>query len=177
MLDNVLMNPDMFTIDQSKQMGIWPPSDIVAHGVFPYIKRLKEENLRVLDVGVMKGENVYHMLSLDDNKKIKKIYGVISQSEGDPNDYESVLKKNMENQDRFSLGYTNQHCNVVCINAHSDIYDNLHKYYKVLKHNGIFCGNEHHLTHVKEALSKFRREVKIGTPIMVSNGCWFWVKR
>ena len=177
MLDNVLMNPDLFTVEQQKQMGIWPPSDIVCHGVFPYIKRLKEENLRILDVGVMKGENAYHMLSLDEKKKIKKIYGVISQAEGDPNDYESILKKNMKGQDRFSLDYVNQQCNVVCVHANSDLYNNLKKYYPLLKHNGIFCGNEHHLTHVKEALSKFRREVKIGTPIMVSNGCWMWYKR
>lgn len=180
MIDNVLMNPDMFTIEQSKQMGIWPPSDIVSHGIFRYITRLKEENLTILDVGVMKGENAYHMLSLDEKKKIKKVYGIIS---GDPNDnrslndYESILKKNMEKTDRFSVDYTNQHCDVVCIHAHSDIYNNLHKYYKILKHNGIFCGNEHNLTHVKEALGKFRREVKIGTPIMISNGCWMWNKR
>jgi hypothetical protein len=172
-----MLDPENFNIQQKKEMGIWPPSDIVSHGVFPYIKRLKEENLRILDVGVMRGENAYHMLSLDTGNKIKKVYGIISYAKGDPNDYESILKKNMEGESRFSLEYTNQHCNVVCINAHSDLYNNMIKYYKVLKHNGIFCGNEHHLTHVKEALGKFRRDEKIGTPIMVSNGCWMWYKR
>jgi len=175
-----MLNPDLFTIEQSKQMGTWPPSDIVAHGIFPYVKRLKEENLRILDVGVMKGENAYHMLTLDEKNKIKKIYGVVSYSDEKKEEfaeYETILKKNMENQTRFSMEYTNQHCNVVCIHAHSDLYNNLNKYYKILKHNGIFCGNEHNLTHVKEALVKFRRETKIGTPIMVSNGCWFWIKR
>lgn len=175
-----MLNPDLFTIEQSKQMGTWPPSDIVSHGIFPYLKRLKEENLRVLDVGVMKGENAIHLLSLDDKNKIKKVYGVVSYSDEKKEEfkeYETILKKNVENQSRFSLEYTNQHCNVVCIHAHSDLYNNLNKYYKLLKHGGIFCGNEHHLTHVKEALAKFRREIKIGTPIMVSNGCWFWIKR
>ena len=175
MLD--IMNPDMFTIEQQKQMGIWPPSDIVSHGVWPYINRMKENNLTVLDVGVMKGENAIHILSLDEKKKVKQIYGVISHAKEEQKIYDDVLEKNVKNQDRFSLNYTNQHCDIVCINAHSDLYNNLIKYYKVLKHNGIFCGNEHHLTHVKEALSKFRREVKIGTPIMVSYGCWFWYKR
>jgi SAM-dependent methyltransferase len=175
-----MLNPDLFTIEQSKQLGTWPPSDIVVHGIFPYVKRLKEENLRILDVGVMKGENAYHMLALDEKNKIKKIYGVVSYSDEKKeefSEYETILKKNMENQTRFSMEYTNQHCNVVCIHAHSDLYNNLNKYYKILKHNGIFCGNEHNLTHVKEALVKFRRETKIGTPIMVSNGCWFWIKR
>lgn len=174
MLD--IMNPDLFTVEQQKQMGIWPPSDIVSHGVWPYIKRLKEENLRVLDVGVMKGENAIHLLSLDESKKIKKVYGVISYTE-DKKEYESVLKKNVEGLDRFSLDYNNQNCNVICINAYSDLYNNMKKYYPLLKQNGIFCGNEHNLTQVKEALSKFRREAKIGTPIMVSNGCWMWYKR
>lgn len=176
----MFLDPTLFSITQSKEMGLWPPSDLVAHGVWPYINRLKETNLRILDVGVMKGENAMFLLEKDTGNKIKKVYGVVSydpEHKKDFNNYEEVLKTNTNGVDRISLAYIDQSCHVVCIHAYSDLNYNLEKYYAAVKSNGIFCGNEHHLPRVKESLSAFRRKNKIGTPIMVSNGCWFWYKR
>lgn len=176
----MLMDPTQFSITQSKEMGMWPPSDLAGIGIWPYISRLRENDLEILDVGVMKGENAVFLLEKDTKNKIKKIYGVTSydpQRKQEFENYETLLKKNTDGLARFSLDYSGQSCHVVCVHADSELDINLEKYYSVVKSNGIFCGNEHHLPRVKEALSSFRRKNKIGTPIMVSNGCWFWIKR
>lgn len=176
----MLLDPTQFSIIQSKEMGLWPPSDIVAHGVWPYINRLKEVSIRVLDVGVMKGENAAFLLENDKEKKIEKIYGVVSYDPARKTEfenYEKILRNNMQSMDRFSLGDTSKSFHVVCIHADSDLDITLEKYYDTLYPNGIFCGNEHGQVRVKEALGKFRRKNKIGTPIMVANDCWFWYKR
>jgi len=55
--------------------------------------------------------------------------------------------------------------------------EDLSKDYSMLESHGIFCGNDHNTIPVKEKLGKFRREEKIGTPILVANGIYFWYKR
>lgn len=174
---NLTMDPELFSIAQSKEIGVWPPGNIVAHGIFPYILRLKPSTITILDVGCMKGENAIYMLDKDEKKKIEKIYGVVSPTEGQEGykpEYKDILKQNTKDNPRFTLNYKDQQVDVVCIHANSDLDASLRKYYNKVKHNGIFCGNEHGTIRVREALSKFRREVKIGTPINVSNDCWFW---
>lgn len=176
----MLLDPTQFSITQSKEMNMWPPSDLAGIGIWPYIKRIKEYNIRVLDVGVMKGENAYYLLDKDINNKIKKVYSVVSydqQRKQEFENYETILKKNTDGLARFSLNYSGQSCHVVCVHADSELDINLEKYYSAVKSNGIFCGNEHHLPRVKEALTNFRRKNKIGTPIMIANGCWMWYKR
>lgn len=173
---NLVMDPELFSIAQSKEMGLWPPGNVVAHGVLPYILRLKPTTLTILDVGCMKGENAIYMLEKDTKLKIEKIYGVVSV-EKDKEDYKELLKQNTKDNSRFTLNYKDQDVDVVCINAQSDLDNTLKKYYDKVKSHGIFCGNEHGTIRVREALSRFRRNKKIGTPINVSRDCWFWYKR
>lgn len=173
-----LLNPELFSIEQAKGMGMWPPSDIVAHGIIPYINRMKQDTVTVLDVGVMKGENAIYLL--EKCKKIDEVTGVESFAEGKYQvGYQSLLEQNTKDEPRFKLwdNSVSGPFDVVCIHSNSDLAAALPLYYNMVKSNGIFCGNEHHLPHVKDALHKFRRETKIGTPINVSNGCWFWWKR
>lgn len=175
-----MLNPDEFTIVQSKQMGMWPPGDVPALGIWPYINRLKENDLEVLDVGVMKGENAVFMLEKDTNKKIKKVYGVVSydpERKENFSSFQGILQRNVDGLDHFTLNYNDESCHVVCVHADSDLDTNLEKYYTAVKSNGIFCGNNHSSDHVKKSLLKFRRKNKIGTPIMVALDCWFWYKR
>ena len=171
----MILDPTLFSITQSKEMGLWPPSDTTSHGIIPYMKRMKSQELIVLDVGIMKGENSYHLIESVPN--IKTVYGIISYEDGFAHDgYEDLVKRNLTGNEKFSLDYDDREVDVVCFhhNANPNV---LSKYYEKLKSNGIFSGSEHSLTKVKEFLSKFRRGNKIGTPINVSNGCWFWVKR
>jgi hypothetical protein len=177
----LMLDPTNFNIQQQKEMGIWPPSDIAAHGVLPYIKRLKVDDVIVLDIGVMKGENAVFMLDNDTNNKIKKIYGIedydpsIPQEVRDTN--QSILKVNIQGQTKIKNNYKQIPVDVLCFNHNSNLEESLVKYWPYLKSNGIICGSEHGLTKVKQALNNFRKTTKIGTPINVSNGSWFWYKR
>ena len=170
------LDPDLFTIKQSQEMGTWPPSNLVANGISPYIARQKKDDLIVLDVGVMKGENAFMLLANDIKKKIKIVYGIVSYAK-DNSEYENILKQNMKDENRFSLDKIPSKADIVCIHAQSDLYMSLHTYYDTVEHGGIFCGNEHGSTRVKEKLNRFRREKRIGTPISVANDTWFWYVR
>lgn len=55
--------------------------------------------------------------------------------------------------------------------------EDLTRDYSMLVSTGIFCGPNHNEMTVKEKLGKFRRDQKIGTPILVANGIYFWYKR
>jgi hypothetical protein len=181
-MEKIMLDPTQFSITQSKSFSIWPPSDLAAHGIIPYIKRLRTPTVTILDVGIMKGENAMFLLESEAGKKIEKIYGVksydpVMEKENEFYYYEGVLKENIKNEKRINLNYKNKEVDVVCIHAHSDLEKNLETYYTVLREGGIFCGNEQNLTKVKVALSNFRRMNKIGIPIMVANGCWFWFKK
>jgi hypothetical protein len=177
------MNPDLFTIEQSKQMGTWPPSNLVSHGISPYVSRQKKDDLIIFDVGVMKGENAFMLLSKDEKKKIKTIYGIPScakDKETEFAEYEKLALENLKGESRFELKKiisAHKKADIICIHSQSDLEKNLFDYYDRVESGGIFCGNEHGSSHVKEALSKFRREKKIGTPISVANDCWFWYVR
>lgn len=180
-METKMFNPDEFSITQSKAFGIWPPSDIIAHGLYPYIHRLKASSVKVLDVGIMKGEGATFLLERDFGRKIEKVYGIKSYDPSMTSEsiqkIEKLLQENVAGNTKISLEYDDSPVDVVCIHANSDLDNVIEKYYNALNSNGIFCGNEHHLPRVKESLHKFRRKNKIGTPIMVSNGSWFWYKR
>lgn len=173
----MLMNPELFSITQSKEMGLWPPGDAEhVKGIYPYIKRFKADKVKVLDVGCMKGEISVYMLELDESGKIKKIDLI---SSGGDKAFEPVLQENIKSNSKLKvLTETEDEYDIVMVNSDSKNLDKtLRKYYSKLKSNGIFCGNNHGASKVKEALVKFRREDKIGTPINVANGSWFWYKR
>ena len=177
MLIDPTADPDLFTIEQCKMMGMWPPGDAMAPGIYPYIKRLKtKDKLTVVEVGVRKGENVAYTLELDVDKKIGSYYGVVTHK-----NYEELLDKNLSGEDRFTKGFDpykkKQHVDVVFLHSECDLVKNLKRYYNVLCEGGIFAGNDHMKDHVKISLRDFRRDNKIGIPINVSRGCWFWWKR
>jgi hypothetical protein len=179
-----MLDPTQFSITQSKASALWPPSDLVAHAIFPYLRRMKQDKLTIVDVGAMKGENAMYLLEKDTTNKIEKIYGITSfdpekAAEGHFAVYEKLFDTNVKNESRIVLTSPQQDelVDVVCIHSQSDLSTNLETYYNLVKVGGIFCGNDHHLTEVKLALNTFRRKNKIGIPILVANGSWFWVKR
>lgn len=187
-MEMLLEDPTTLPIKEKQVMGLWPPSaDNIADSIYPYIKRLKKEKVTILDVGTGLGENAYRLLELDDaNSKIEQLYTVnlpVNNLELEKTKQLSIAQKNLEDKDvEFVFEdkqIRNKKFDVVFINADLKNLDTaMVKYYDYCDHNGIYCGNNHHTTHVKEALTKFRRGSKIGTPIQVSNRlCWFWWKR
>lgn len=173
----MLMDPELFSISQSKEMGIWPPGDANhVKGIYPYIKRLRVDKVKILDVGCTKGEISIYMLEIDQINKIERIDLIVS---GGQKEFETILDENIKLESRVrKITNTNEEYDVVMINSNSKNLDKtMRKYYDVLKSNGIFCGNDHGASKVKEALHTFRREDRIGTTMNISNGSWFWYKR
>jgi hypothetical protein len=184
----MMIDPEFATIEQKKTFGIWPPSDMAAHGVWPYIQRLKKPTVNILDVGCMLGENACFLLDQDSGskKKIEKIYcihsfasSILPEAQAT---YRAVFDQNIaartaEERKRIVMLYPKEKLDVVCVHHKSNLDKSLNDYYDAVLPNGIVCGTEHGSTEVKEALGRFRRNKKIGTPINVSNGCWFWYKR
>lgn len=169
----MMLDPNAMTIEQKKTMGLWPEPTLAAHGIIPYARRLtKRQNrpLRVLDIGTMRGENVVFL-----NDQLDVEYFCVIHSNSTPQ-IKEIYAKNTAHLSNIMEDFPKQEFDIVCIDAHSNLDKMLPKYYNYTRSGGIFCGNEHELVPVKEALGKFRRSSRIGTPINVSNECWFWIK-
>lgn len=186
--DLIEFDPVLQTIEEKYKLGLWPPSpDCIANSIYPYILRLKKEKVKVLDVGTFLGETAYRLLELDTKKKIEKLVCVPTHNdnpiirprlEKNLQGLECSIVESIPKDEKFDVILIN--CEVVSNVRGPDFeLDNTMKtYYNHLDHNGIFAGNDHHKTYVKESLANFRRPEKIGTPIQISNKLiWFWYKR
>ena len=167
------MNPEFFDIEEKKTFGMWPHDQLISVGINPYIKRIREDKIAMSIVGDLRGESTIHFL--ENNAKIVKI-NVVNFDET----YKSIFDKNTNgHKSRIDFGLSkDKKRDVVCIDKDACTPENLELYYQNVKQGGIFCGNGHETTEVKEALSQFRRKVKIGTPIQVCHKTiWFWYVR
>lgn len=169
------MNPEFFTIEQRKEFGMWPDADLISRGIIPYIKRMKLDTITVTIKSDLKGENIVDLL--ENCKKISKIYYSNDYTDTDER-VKAAFNKNTQPYIDKIAEVKGKKVNVVCIDKSACNAERLALYYENLVPGGIFCGNGHESTEVKEALSVFRRGKKIGTPIDVSNrAVWFWIKR
>tara|TARA_R110000868_G_scaffold375497_3_gene640049 strand:- start:1180 stop:1689 length:510 start_codon:yes stop_codon:yes gene_type:complete len=169
------MNPEFFTIEQRKEFGMWPDMDLISRGIIPYIKRMKVDTVTVTIKGDLKGENIADLL--DNCEKIGKIYYSNDYADTDER-VKAAFNKNTQPYTDKIAEVKGKKVNVVCIDKSACNAERLALYYENLVPGGIFCGNGHESMEVKQALSKFRRDKKIGTPIEVSNrAVWFWIKR
>lgn len=177
------LDPNFLDIKSQIQLGMWPKPDNMATAIAPYIRRLKtSESLIVVDVGVDKGETSYAILS--DCPNVGKVYGVDTNKEEteEAKMIRQLLEANTKSfGDRFVSKETymkKEFADVICVDSNSGLDKTLKGYYSKLKPSGIFCGNDHDKQEVKEALTRFRRENKIATPIQIINrSVWFWYKR
>jgi predicted O-methyltransferase YrrM len=171
-----------------------------AYGIIPYLKRLRGDNLRGVELGLLKGETSYEILTNCPN--IKKMYGVDPYAEHhDGNEmrteeemiqYEAIMKNNMNHfDDRFEHIKKSSHD---CADMFEDesldfifidsvqFVDHLSKelelWYPKVKKDGFIFGHDAMTTNVVVALKKFRDEHKIRIPINHSkNQVWFWIKK
>ncbi len=179
----MLLNPELLSITQSKQMGMWPNGNTVADQMYPYVKRMKEPTVKILDIGDPKGENVYRFLELDQKGKIESIDVVQRFLAKSMSAELDILRgenlRSCPSKEKVHLNTEKKvgHYDLVCVNSESGLDTTLDMYYNSLKSGGIFCGNNHGHHPVKEALVAFRKKNKIGTPILTAFDVWFWYKR
>lgn len=172
------MNPDFFDIEEKKQFGLWPHGDLISTGIIPYAKRIKETRLAMGIVGDLRGEDVYNFLENVPN--IVKMNVVNRYDTEEEKALQQIFKKNTANHNsKIGFGLTrDKQRDIVCIEKNACTVENLVLFYQNVKSGGIFCGNGHDTEEVKKALLEFRRNEKIGTPILVCyRTIWFWYKR
>lgn len=166
------MDPENFTIEQKKEFQMWPDASIPSVSIMPYIKRIRKDAIRVFIVGDVRGESTFDIL--ESVRKVELITVLNSSSE-----LTELFDKNTEkHKDRISTKVLESpvDCVIVCDNICTP--ENLETAYEACLSGGIFCGNGHETQKVKTSLNTFRRKVKIGIPISISNRTtWFWIKR
>jgi hypothetical protein len=184
-------DPTLMPIEEKRIMGMWPPSkDNIADSLYPYVKRMKDEKVKILLVGDVMGENAVRFLELDNSNKIEYINlwkGELRYLPDHLAQFNDALNKNLKQYSEKIVfpDALQKKYNLVFVDSEELNTDNkdlqiaqLVDAYKRVEQGGIICGNNHHKDYVKLALSNFRRSEKIGTPIQVSNRlCWFWIKR
>lgn len=175
------MNPDLFPITQLKEFGLWPNTNLVSRGIIPYINRIRKDRVKITVVGDLKGETTADILENCSN--VFRIYSINDYSScKEPEVYKELFDTNTAQHTQKIRQKSDRESDVVIIESssmpRSCSSDELRIYYDLVKHGGIFCGNGHDMKNVKDDLNKFRREAKIGTPILISNlHVWFWYKR
>lgn len=170
-------DPDFFEISQLKTMGMWPASTMTSRGIIPYVNRIRKDKIKITVVGDLKGDTVLDLL--ENCPKIFRLYVVNQYSDDEKSQtYKKLFETNTKEFASKIRHKSDKESDVVCIDQSACTSENLKLYYPLVKSGGIFCGNGHEYVPVKDELNKFRREVRIGTPIQVSNrAVWFWVKR
>jgi SAM-dependent methyltransferase len=164
------IDPFKLSIAEKKVLGMWPPNDLLGVAIAPYVRRMRGD-VDVLDIGVGRGENIAYLH--ETAKNVSKFYGL-----SNTNEFEDLLKKNLQNLDKVDRVYNHQQVAVVVVNMDETITPELlSMYYQKVKPTGYFVGDNHDEPYVKEVINNFRRKEKIGRPIQIVNKTiWFWEK-
>lgn len=168
----MLGDPDFFDVPTLKQMNLWPSDKMVAKELTPYIRRIKKSNVKILEIGIKKGDNVVYFL--ENLNCIEVIHGINPNTQ-----YDEVLKKNTSPLgDKFKLvDNPDDNYDVLIYDGDSNLELLFEKYYPLLPQRGIISGNEHDKLHVKASLKTYRRKNKITAPLHISSGTvWHWFK-
>lgn len=167
------MDPDFLNINQKRDINLWPDTSLVSRCVIPYINRMKQETVTVTIVGDDRGESTYDIL-----KECPKVSRVAVVDYEYDSRFKELREQNVASvREKISYDTIGQ-TEVVCVVGKACTFDNLNKFYSFVKSGGIFAGSNHDYPQIKEALNKFRRHVKIGTPIQIAHRTnWFWNKR
>lgn len=167
------LDPENFTVKQRKDLGMWPDLSLISPAMIPYLNRMRSDSLTMLIAGDKKGENI-----ADFAENVKKLSKITVLNKDSTEDEKKVFAENTAGVTNLSFDVIDEPVDIVCVVDNACTEENLVLIYEAVKHGGIFCGNGHDTTKVKEELTKFRRHTKIGTPIMVANRVvWFWYKR
>lgn len=185
----MINNPEFYTIEQMKIVGMWPLTYLCGHVMVPYINRMKKPSLVGLEIGVLKGETT--RVILDACPKVTKYYGV------DPYEayFDTDHQKSQEDMDKFKLtadvnlaGYSQyelvkiipEKVDFILIDGqhtYDQVKADLTLYYPFLNDGGIIFCHDYNNVEVARAIKDYRKENKVSQPILVApNFIWMWYK-
>lgn len=192
-------DPEFFNIKQLKDTGVWDTYTFLSfYGMAPYLKRIKGD-ITGVEIGVLKGENVYKLLTECPN--IKKIYGVdpyvehtdyqTTRIQADMDKYKKVAEENLaEFDDRYELvekksvdaakDFQENTFDFILVDgdhSYESILADLESWYPLLKKGGYIFIHDVYVPHVLNAIKDYKNKYKIRTPLNTSkNYVSFWIK-
>jgi len=191
-------NPDYYNIEKLTEQGLWPYSFLSAYGMIPYLKRAGDDLIGI-EIGVLKGENIYMLL--DQLPNVKKIIGIDNyeahtdydtvRTVEDMKNYEEVAKENLERfGERYSIIkekssdaailFEPETIDFILIDgdhSYDGVKADLTAYYPLLKKRGHMFIHDTFSQDVFNAVSDYRNENKLRMPLNKSkNYVDFWVK-
>lgn len=186
-------------IQKMKEDNQWPLPWTSAIGLVPKIAALGD-NIVGCEVGVSYGFNLVYFL--DNLPNIKKVYAVDPYMPYDDGPGGYVTQEVIDRVKQCMLVNTEPHkqkvnfINKMSKDAVSDIPDNsldyifidgdhsyeavasdMELYYSKVKSGGIFAGHDKGLPGVDRAVDEFAAKMKYDRPEVVSNACWYWIKK
>lgn len=192
-------DPDLYNVKQLKEAGMWPFTFLSAYGMMPYLKRMQGE-LCGLEIGVLKGENMYTILENCPN--VKMIYGVDPFKEH--TDYDTKRTKEqmksfekiaLENLSEFEGSYSlvkktskaavkdfgkDEKFDFILLDgdhSYDGVKNDLKLYYPLLKTGGYMFVHDTNREDVIKAVLDYKHETKFRNPLHTSkNFVSFWTK-
>lgn len=183
-----MTNPEYFTIEEMKNVGMWPLSFLSGWMMVPYIKRMKG-NVVGLEIGVLKGETAF--LILENCPNVIKYYGVDPYKEYVDNGqkkeqwqmdlFKETASKNLSKFPHYSLVETvPEDVDFILIDgdhSYEQVTKDLETYYPRLKNGGMIFCHDYNNENVMRAITDWRKKNRVSQPIMVMpNFLWSWVK-
>lgn len=191
-------DPEFFSIEQLKQINLWPYTFLSAYAMIPYIKRMRGDSIVGAEIGVLKAET--SCVLLEECQNITTLHCVdfyephidydTSRSKEDMEKYEDIARKNLGLYDgRYILHKKesaeaakgiNAELDFILLDAehtYSGIKSELESWYPKLKKGGHMFVHDTHTPDVYKAVKDFKTENKIHSPLLRSkNHVSFWVK-
>lgn len=194
----IMDDPEFFSIEQLKQINLWPYTFLSAYAMIPYIKRMRGDSIVGAEIGVLKAET--SCVLLEECQNITTLHCVdfyephidydTSRSKEDMEKYEDIARKNLGLYDgRYILHKKesaeaakgiNAELDFILLDAehtYSGIKSELESWYPKLKKGGHMFVHDTHTPDVYKAVKDFKTENKIHSPLLRSkNHVSFWVK-
>jgi predicted O-methyltransferase YrrM len=185
----MLNNPEFYTIEHMKMVGMWPLSYLSGHIMVPYINRMKKPSVVGLEIGVLKGETA--RVILDACPKVEKYYGVDpyvgyidvdhEKSKDDMAAFKATADANLAGYSQYELVETvPENVDFILIDGkhtYDQVKKDLETYYPLLNSGGIIFCHDYNNPEVNRAIKEWRKGNKVSQPILVMpNYLWSWVK-
>jgi hypothetical protein len=189
---------DFYNIEKRKQTGNWPVPEQSAYGMIPYLKRTLSD-LVGIEVGVLKGENVYTLL--ESLPSIKKIWGVDNylphtdfdtvRTEEQMKEFERIAKENLSSfGDRYELlkqksvdavsTFQPESIDFIlldCEHTYEGVRRDLDVYYPLLKKGGYMFVHDTFSIPIVDAILNWKSDNRVRSPVHKSkNYVDFWQK-
>lgn len=183
-------DPTYFTVEQLRGVGLWPLPYLSGLMMVPYINRLSGDELKGIEVGVLKGETA--TVVLEACPKVKTYYGVDPyreyfdvdhiKTQDQMNHFKEVAEKNLSKHPQYKLVDVVPEGLVDFIlidgnHSYENVLTDLNTYYPLLREGGIMFCHDYNNDEVRRAITDWRRSNRVSNPIMVMpNFLWVWYK-